>query len=129
VERRQRSRAPRRRARLVVTRALVLLGVVLASACGGESTRSSADLRACVAKRLPPGAVDRTVVSTVEGVTTIDYVHAGAETVVTVFPSVKDAEHGLEEEARIGDAHDERRKNVLYSGGGAIEAAVVACLS
>jgi hypothetical protein len=112
----------------VRTSALVLLAVVFASACGGSDTRSAADLRSCVAKRLPPGAVERTTVSTVEGVTTIDYVHGGAETVVTVFPSVQEAAHGLEQEARLGDAHDKRTRNVLYGGGGVIEDAVVACL-
>jgi hypothetical protein len=106
----------------------VLCAVVVAAACGGSDTRSAADLRSCVAKRLPPGAVDRTIVSTVEGVTTIDYVHRGAETVVTVFASVKDAQHGLEEEARLGDAHDRRTRNVLHGGGGVVEDAVVACL-
>jgi hypothetical protein len=109
-------------------RPLVLCAVLVATGCGGGDTRSAADLRACVAKRLPPGSVDRTIVSTVEGVTTIDYVHGGAETVVTVFPSVKDAAHGLDEEARLGDAHDRRTRNVLYGGGGAVEDAVVACL-
>jgi hypothetical protein len=109
-------------------RALALGVVVVASACGGGGDTSAADLRACVAKRLPAGAVDRTIVSTVEGVTTIDYVHNGAETVVTVFPSAKEAAHGLEEEARLGDAHDQRTRNVLYGGGGVVEDAVVACL-
>ena len=108
-------------------RALLLLAVVFASACGGGA-RSADDLRSCVAKRLPAGAIDRTTVSTVEGVTTIDYVHDGAETVVTVFPSVEEAQHGLDEEARMGDAHDTRTRNVLHSGGGAVEDAVVACV-
>jgi hypothetical protein len=108
--------------------ALVLCAVVFACSCGGSDTRSAADLRSCVAKRLPPGAVDRSTVSTVEGVTTIVYAHGGAETVVTVFPSVQEAAHGLEEEARLGDAHDRRMRNVLYGGGGAVEDAVVACL-
>ena len=79
-------------------------------------------------RRLPSGAVDRTIVSTVEGVTTIDYVHRGAETVVTIFPSVEEAQHGLDEEARLGDAHDRRTRNVLHGGGGVVEDAVVACL-
>ena len=112
----------------MILRVATLLAVVLLAACGGKGTVSADGLRACVSKHLPHGAVDRTGVSTVEGVTTLDYVHNGAETVVTVFPSAKDAEHGLEEEARIGDAHDERVRNVLYSGGGVVQEAVVACL-
>jgi hypothetical protein len=111
----------------VIRRALVLLTVMLAIGCGGAGTRSAAELRSCVAKRVPPGAIDRTVVSTIEGVTTIDYVHAGAETVVSVFPSVNDAQHALDEEARMGDAHDIRTRNVLHSGGGRVEEAVAAC--
>jgi len=111
-----------------VKRALVLLTVAVLAGCGGSGTRSAAAIRSCVAKRLPAAALGRTTVSTVEGVTTLDYMHDGDETVVTVFPTVKDAQHGLDEEARIGDAHDMRTRNVLHGGGGAIEAAVVACV-
>ncbi len=106
----------------------VLVAVMLLPACGGSGVRSAADVRSCVAKRVPASARGHARVSTVEGVTTIDYVHGGDETVVTVFPTVKDAQHAMVEEARMGDAHDQRTANVLHSGGGAVEAAVVACL-
>ena len=109
-------------------RPVLLLVVVFVAACGGSGARSAGSLRSCVAERVPPGAVDRTSVSTAEGVTSFDYMHAGDEVVVSVFPSVKDAEHALEEEARIGDAHDTRTRNVLHSGGGVVEKAVVDCL-
>jgi hypothetical protein len=81
-----------------------------------------------VKKEAPRGAYDRAVVSTAQGVTTVDYVHSGGETVMTVFPTAKEAQAALEAEARIGDAHDKRIDNVLYSGGGAVEAAIVRCL-
>ena len=66
--------------------------------------------------------------STEEGVTTLDYVHRGSETIVTIFASAADAEAAEKAEARLGDAHDRRLGNALYSGGGAAETAIVACL-
>jgi hypothetical protein len=61
-------------------------------------------------------------------VTTITYSHRGGETIVSVFASEDDAKEAELAEARLGDAHDRRVANVLYSGGGAAEAAVAACL-
>ena len=90
---------------------------------------SAEKLRACVAKELAPGAVSRTFVHTEAGVTTLNYyTAAGGETDVNVFPSAGAAKDAEEQEARLGDAHDRRKGNVLYSGGGAAERAVVACL-
>ena len=97
-------------------------------ACGGSSLRSASAIRACVDKRLPPGAVDRVAVSTEEGVTSINYFHNGTETDMSVFPSVRDAMDAESAEARLGDAHDRRVKHVLYSGGGVIESAIVKCI-
>ncbi len=99
-----------------------------ATACGGQGPRSAESLRTCVRDRLPPGAVDRVAASTVEGVTTITYYHRGSETTVSVFSSDDDAKQAELAEARLGDAHDRRVGNVLYSGGGAAEEAVAACL-
>ena len=96
--------------------------------CGGKSERSAADLRACVDKHLPAGAVDRVFATTEEGVTSINYFHRGAETDLTIFKSAADAEAAEKAEARLGDAHDRRVANVLYSGGGAVERAIVGCL-
>jgi hypothetical protein len=73
--------------------------------------------------------VSRTFVHTEAGVTTLNYYTAnGGETDVNVFASAGDAKAAEEQEARLGDAHDRRKGNVLYSGGGAAERAVVACL-
>jgi hypothetical protein len=73
--------------------------------------------------------VSRTFVHTEAGVTTLNYYTAdGGETDVNVFASAGDAKAAEEQEARLGDAHDRRKANVLYSGGGAAERAVVACL-
>ncbi len=61
--------------------------------------------------------------------TTLNYYTAnGGETDVNVFPSASAAKAAEEQEARLGDAHDRQKGNVLYSGGGAAERAVVACL-
>ena len=102
--------------------------LVLALAGCGSSLHSAAGIRACVAKRLPPGAVDRVFANTEEGVTSVNYFHNGSETDLSIFKSVKDAVAAEAAEARLGDAHDRRLKNVLYSGGGVIEAAIVACV-
>jgi hypothetical protein len=96
--------------------------------CGGADARSAASLRACVDDRLAPGAVDRVAESTVEGVTTLAYVQRGGEALVSVFPSEVAAKEAEAAEARIGDAHDQRLRNVLYGGGGSVAVAVEACL-
>jgi hypothetical protein len=98
-------------------------------ACGGSDTVSAEKLRACVANHLPPGVVSRTFVHTEAGVTTLNYyTAAGSETDVNVFASASAAKDAEKQEARLGDAHDRRQGNVLYSGGGAAERAVVSCL-
>jgi hypothetical protein len=109
----------------------VLIAVLIAgvaAGCGSSGSRTPDSLRSCVRDRLPAGAVDRVATSTVEGVTTITYVHSGSETTVSVFASEDDAKQAELAEARLGDAHDRRVGNVLYSGGGAPEEAVAACL-
>jgi hypothetical protein len=112
-----------------VQRNAVALVLVLALAgCGGHATRSAESLRTCVGDRLPAGAVDRIAVSTVEGVTTITYYDRDSETTVSVFASEDDAKQAELAEARLGDAHDRRVANVLYSGGGTAEEAVAMCL-
>jgi len=108
--------------------AVIAVAVALAAGCCGTVPRSVASLRDCVHDRLPKGAVDRITSSTVEGVTTITYVHRGSETTGSVFASQDDAKQAELAEARLGDAHDRRVGNVLYSGGGAAEAAIAACL-
>ena len=105
-----------------------VLGVLLAG-CGGEKTLPAADVRACVKEHLPPGAVDRVFANTEDGVTSINYFHRGAETDLTIFESAADAQAAEKAEARLGDAHDRRVANVLYSGGGAVERAIVDCVS
>ena len=113
----------------MLRRAVIAIAVgAVAAGCGGDGPRSADSLRACVRDRLPPGAVDRVASSTVEGVTTITYVHRGSETSVSIFASEADAKQAELAEARLGDAHDRRVGNVLYSGGGAAEAAITACL-
>jgi hypothetical protein len=104
--------------------ALVLLGAV---SCGGAGSVSADDLRSCVRKHLPGGAVDNVLVSTEQGVTSINYFHRGSETDVSVFATADDAVAAERAEARLGDAHDRRINNVPYSGGGAIQTAVVRC--
>ena len=108
--------------------AMVALLAALAAGCGGQSTHSAADLRACVKQQLPPGAVDRVFANTEDGVTSVIYFHRGGETDLTIFKSAADAEAAEKAEARLGDAHDRRVANVLYSGGGAAERAIVTCL-
>ena len=102
--------------------ALLLVALALGG-CGGESTVDAQDFGGCVRETQHP------TVHTEEGVTTFIFTANGAETTASVFPSVADAKDALEAEARIGDAHDQRRRNVLYGGGGQAEAAIVACLS
>ena len=99
-----------------------------ATACGGQGPRSAvaAHLRGATACR--PGRSTASHASTVEGVTTITYYHRGSETTVSVFSSDDDAKQAELAEALLGDAHDRRVGNVLYSGGGAAEEAVTACL-
>ena len=111
-------------------RTMLALSLLLltAAGCGGESTRSAKSLRSCVAGHLAPGAVDRVLETTVDGVTTITYLQRGGETIVSVFPSVAAAKEAMDAEARIGDAHDQRVKNVLYGGGRSAAAAVAQCL-
>jgi TRAP-type mannitol/chloroaromatic compound transport system substrate-binding protein len=111
-----------------VTRRLVpFVLVVVATGCG-SGTKSAADIQECVKKRLPAGAVDRIFANTEEGVTSVNYFHKGGETDMSVFASVDDAVAAERAEARLGDAHDRRLKNVLYSGGGPVEAAIVECV-
>jgi hypothetical protein len=104
----------------------VLVAVV--AGCGAYKALPANDVRACVKEHLPPGAVDRVFVNTEEGVTSVNYYHRGAETDVTIFNSAADAEEAEKAEARLGDAHDRRVANVLYSGGGAVERAITTCL-
>ncbi len=111
-----------------IVAALVATGLALVAGCGGTSARSAADLRSCVDKQLPKGAVDHVFANTEEGVTSINYFHRGGETDLTIFKTAADAEAAEQAEARLGDAHDRRVENVLYSGGGAVERAIVGCL-
>ena len=106
------------------TAAIALL-VAASAACGSGGSRSADSIRKCIEHRLPPGAVDRVFASTEQGVTSLNFFHRGSETDVTIFKSASDAVDAEKAEARLGDAHDRRIKNVLYSGGGAIESAVV----
>jgi hypothetical protein len=105
---------------------LALLAVVLvAAACGGAKTFHADKVRTCV----PRGAYQRVFVTHEEGVTSLNYAYAdGSEADVSVFESVHDAEEAEKQEARLGDAHDRRRANVLYSGGGPVQAALEKCL-
>lgn len=91
--------------------------------CGEEGTTDAESLRSCVG-----GRADRVDVSTEEDVTTLVFVSGRSETAASVFPSAQAAESALDAEARIGDAHDKRVRNVLFSGGGATQAAVAECL-
>ena len=100
------------------------------SGCGGSDAVSPGKLQACVGETLAPSPYSRPTVYTDAGVTTIKYYGKnGVETDVSVFPSAEAARHAEEEEARLGDAHDRRKANVLYSGGGRVERAVIACLA
>ena len=108
---------------------VLVLAALAATACGGSSAVSSGSLRDCVAKHVP-GAADRVRSSVEEGVTTLTWPNGeGGETIASVFASGSDAEKAEKAEARLGDAHDRRAKNVLYSGGGAVEDAIVKCVS
>jgi hypothetical protein len=111
-----------------VRAAVIALVVAVTAACGGGGSKSAASIRTCIDHHLPAGAVDRVFASAEEGVTSLNYFHNGGETDVTIFKSGADAIDAEKAEARLGDAHDRRLKNVLYSGGGAIEAAVVRCV-
>ena len=111
-----------------IVAALVAAVLALVVGCGGTSARSATDLRACVDKQLPKGAVDRIFANTEEGVTSINYFHRGGETDLTIFQTAADTEAAEKAEARLGDAHDRRVANVLYSGGGVVERAIVSCL-
>jgi hypothetical protein len=106
---------------------ILLFAALLAAACGGSKPRSAASIRGCIEKRVPRSAYDSVVASTEEGVVSLNYYRRGNETAVSIFPSEDDAAAAEEAEARLGDAHDRRVRNVLYSGGGAIERAVRAC--
>jgi len=106
---------------------VLVLVALAATACGGSGAVSAESLRDCVAKRVP-GATVRS--STEQGVTTLTWPNAdGGETIASVFASGSDAEEAEKAEARLGDAHDRRAKNVLYSGGGAVEDAIVECVA
>ena len=100
-----------------------------AAACGGSAAVSAGALRDCVAKRVP-AAAGHVRSSVEEGVTTLTWPSGdGGETIASVFASGSDAGDAEKAEARLGDAHDRRVKNVLYSGGGAVEDAIVRCVS
>jgi hypothetical protein len=101
---------------------------MLAAGCGSGSLPTAKGIKACVEKRLPPGSVDRVFTNTEAGVTSVNYFHRGSETDMSVFPSAAAAMAAEKAEARLGDAHDRRIRNVLYSGGGAVEAAIMACV-
>jgi len=101
--------------------------LALATGCGG-GTKSAAAIEKCVREHVPAGTIDRVFTNTEEGVTSVNYFHGDAETDLSVFPSASDAEAAEKAEARLGDAHDRRLKNVLYSGGGVIEQAIVDCV-
>jgi hypothetical protein len=105
----------------------VLPILLVVAACGG-GTMSAASIQKCVREHVPPGAIDRVFTNTEAGVTSVNYFHDGAETDLSVFPSAADAEAAEKAEARLGDAHDRRLRNVLYSGGGVIEQAIVDCV-
>jgi hypothetical protein len=107
---------------------LATLIAVAATSCGGHAPRTAADIQACVKEHLPSAAVDRTFVSTEEGVTSLTYLRRGDETIVTIFKSSDDAIAAVEAEARIGDAHDKRIDNVLYNGGGSVVTTLTSCL-
>lgn len=106
---------------------LALLAALVAASCGGDKPRSAAAIRSCIADRLPRGAFDRVVATTEEGVVSLNYYRRGSETAVSIFETEGGAVEAEKAEARLGDAHDRRVRNVLYSGGGAIETAVRAC--
>lgn len=96
--------------------------------CGGPGGRSTAAIRHCIEARVPRGAYDNLIASTEEGVVSLNYYRSGGdETTISIFPSEADAISAEKAEARLGDAHDRRLRNVLYSGGGPIERAVRAC--
>lgn len=103
---------------------LALLALVL-TACGGARTYGAGAVRACV----PRTAYTHVLVTREEGVTSLNYAYVdGSEADVSVFASAHDAEDAEKQEARLGDAHDRRRANVLYSGGGPVQAALERCL-
>jgi hypothetical protein len=106
---------------------VLLLAVAAVGGCG-SGTKSAASIQACVKSHVPGRAIDRVFTNTEEGVTSVNYFHKGSETDLSVFPSTAAAIAAEKAEARLGDAHDRRVKNVLYSGGGVIEAAIVACV-
>lgn len=101
---------------------------MLTVGCGSDSLPTAAGIQACVEKRIPPGAVDRVFTSTEARVASVNYFHRGGETDLSVFPTVDEAVAAEKAEARLGDAHDRRIRNVLYSGGGPVAAAIAACV-
>ena len=99
----------------------LVLVALLAAGCGGARTFTVHDVRACV----PAPAYRDLFVSTEEGVTSLNYRYAnGDEADVSVFASPAAALAAEKQEARLGDAHDRRRANVLYSGGGPVQSAL-----
>jgi hypothetical protein len=98
---------------------------LLAAGCGGAKTFTVHDVRSCV----PSNGYTDVFVSTEDGVTSLNYRYAnGGEADVSVFASPAAALAAEQQEARLGDAHDRRRANVLYSGGGPVQAALEDCL-
>lgn len=79
-------------------------------------------------KQLPVGSAVRTDSSTVEGVTTARFFdRGGSEIELTIFKTVNGAKQAEAAEARIGDAHDRRVGNMLYTGGDDVARAVSSC--
>src|SRR5690242_640051 len=101
---------------------------LLLAGCGGSSVRSSAAIRYCFEDRVPRSTYEKRIASTEEGVVSLIYYRSGGDqTTISIFPSEAEATSAKKAEARFGDAHDRRLRNVLYSGGGPIERAVRAC--
>jgi hypothetical protein len=77
---------------------------------------------------LPHNGGETLTSRTVDGVTTIDYLRNGNETIVSVFSTTVAAQHAIEEEARMGDAHDQRVGRVLYNDDGPARKVIAACI-
>jgi hypothetical protein len=101
----------------------------VSASCGGGRQHSAAAFQRCVEGRLSRSDVDHVATSMEEGVASISFVYRdGNADVASIFKSVADAKEAEKAEARIGDAHDKRVRNVLYSGGRDFDAAIIACV-